>query len=64
MIYRLVNADEVVARLDNDFNIVDKSFISFTMVKKYTTDDIIYFKKDQFDTDLEQCIFMRDSQVS
>lgn len=46
--------------LDDKLDIISKRFITFTTTKKYEEDNIIYYKKEDFDCDLAQYVFIKN----
>lgn len=46
--------------LDEQMNITKKEFMGFTQVKKNATENIIHYKKKDFEDDISQYIFNRD----
>jgi len=56
-----VNSPGVVwFTLDEQMNITKKEFMGFTQVKKNATENIIHYKKKDFEDDISQYIFNRD----
>ncbi len=56
-----VNSPAIVEfKLDENLDIIEKRYITFSKVKKYEHDNVVYFKKDAFNCDFDQYNFIKE----